>query len=198
MFVQWASAGGSPGAFAIRGILPYVFVSPHRCAPSYSSFLWFRYLQNGNILAARTFIKHLTSAVLKTQNLESPYPPLTVGSDEVILTKDPVLNFAQMAVLTCQRANGENNKVMRESWVRLCGTYQNKGGVLTLPEVRKVRLGVVQSLETDERFYICRFCKKLRRCTLRSHLQGDSLPIRLATCCPRCSVVDQGLLHREC
>ena len=24
MFVQWASAGGSPGAFAIRGILPYV------------------------------------------------------------------------------------------------------------------------------------------------------------------------------
>jgi hypothetical protein len=118
MFVQWASAGGSPGAFAIRGMLPY--------------------LQNGNILAARAFIKHFASAISKSKNLASSYPPLIVGSDEVTLTKDPVLNFAQMAVLTCQRANGENNKVMRESWVRLCGTYQSKGGVLILPEVRKV------------------------------------------------------------
>jgi golgi to ER traffic protein 4 len=49
-----------------------------------------------------------------------------------------VINFAQLAVLTCQRAQGERNKVMRESWVRLCGTYQSRGGVLAQPEVRKV------------------------------------------------------------
>lgn len=28
---------------------------------------------------------------------------------------------------------------MREAWVRLCGTYQSKGGVIAKPEVRKVR-----------------------------------------------------------
>jgi hypothetical protein len=28
---------------------------------------------------------------------------------------------------------------MREAWVRLCGTYLSKGGVLANPEVRKVK-----------------------------------------------------------
>jgi hypothetical protein len=28
---------------------------------------------------------------------------------------------------------------MREAWVRLCGTYQGKGGVLVNPHVRSVR-----------------------------------------------------------
>ncbi len=28
---------------------------------------------------------------------------------------------------------------MREAWVRLCGTYQSKGGVIAKPEVRKAR-----------------------------------------------------------
>ena len=32
------------------------------------------------------------------------------------MTKDSLVNFAQMAVLTCQRAQGDQNKVMRESW----------------------------------------------------------------------------------
>ncbi|KAK2462949.1 hypothetical protein APHAL10511_005001 [Amanita phalloides] len=117
MFVQWASAGGSPGAFALRGTIPY--------------------LLNGNVLAARTFIAHFTSSAIKAHDLSSGRPSISVGSDEVMLTKDPVLNFAQMAVLTCQRASGDTNKVVRESWVRLCGTYQSRGGVLTLPEVRK-------------------------------------------------------------
>ena len=66
--------------------------------------------------------------------------------DEVVMTKDSVINFAQMAVLTCQRAQGDQNKVMRESWVRLCGTYQGKVGILATPEVRKVRLWTHQSI----------------------------------------------------
>lgn len=96
------------------------------------------YLQNGNILAARTFITHFTSSAGKTSSLSSGHPSIAVGSDEVVLTKDPILNFAQMAVLTCQRANGDSNKVVRESWIRLCGTYQSRGGMLSLPEIRKV------------------------------------------------------------
>ncbi|KAF8629975.1 hypothetical protein AX17_005540 [Amanita inopinata Kibby_2008] len=116
MFIQWSSTGGSPGAFAIRGTIPY--------------------LLNGNILAARTFITHFTSAVSRT--LESPSAsPIAVGSDEVVLTKDPLVNFAQMAVLTCQRANGEKNKVTKESWNKLCRWYQGRGGILTLPDIRK-------------------------------------------------------------
>jgi hypothetical protein len=96
------------------------------------------YLQNGNILAARIFIKHLTSAL--PSNLTSDAPSIPVGdSHEVTLTKDPIVNFSQMAVLTCQRAQGDKNKVMRESWVRLCGTYQSKGGILAVKEVRQVR-----------------------------------------------------------
>jgi hypothetical protein len=55
------------------------------------------------------------------------------------MTKDSLVNFAQMAVLTCQRAQGAQNKVMRESWVRLCGTYQGKIGLLATPEMRAVR-----------------------------------------------------------
>ena len=97
------------------------------------------YLQNGNILAARIFIQHLTSAL--PSNLTSGVSSIPVGdTHEVTLTKDPIVNFSQMAVLTCQRAQGDKNKVMRESWVRLCGTYQSKGGILASKEVRQVRL----------------------------------------------------------
>ncbi|KAG1806948.1 hypothetical protein EV424DRAFT_1558581 [Suillus variegatus] len=83
MMIEWSAAGGALGNFALRGTLPY--------------------LQNGNIVGARTFISQF---------------------------------IAQLAVLTCQRANGEKNKVIRESWVRLCGTYQSKGGVLATREVQ--------------------------------------------------------------
>lgn len=65
---------------------------------------------------------------------------MQVGDAEVILVKDQVVNFAQLAVLTCQRAQGERNKAVRESWVRLCGTYQSRGGLLASPEVRQVRV----------------------------------------------------------
>lgn len=46
------------------------------------------------------------------------------------------MNFAQLAVRTCQRAQGAQNKAMREAWVRLCGTYQSRGGLLATGEVR--------------------------------------------------------------
>ncbi|TFK33458.1 hypothetical protein BDQ12DRAFT_691132 [Crucibulum laeve] len=118
MFIQWAAlTPGAYGNFALRGIIPY--------------------LQNGNILAAKTFIKHFTSALPKSL-LPISNSTISVGDvDEVVMTKDSVVNFAQMAVLTCQRAQGDKSKVMRESWVRLCGTYQSRGGLLSTPEVRR-------------------------------------------------------------
>ncbi|KAG5350204.1 Golgi to ER traffic protein 4 [Termitomyces sp. T112] len=109
MFTVWSAEGGTAGVFALRGVIPY--------------------LQNGNILAARTFISTFSAGVPKNTTV-------TLGDDEVVLTQDQVVNFAQIAVVTCQRAQGEKNKLMRESWVRLCGTYQSRGGVLALPEVR--------------------------------------------------------------
>lgn len=106
-----------------------------------------RYLLNGNILAARAFLAQLISQFASTRSdfVSSLHPsPLPVGKpvngqqDEVVLTKDPLVNFAQLTVRTCQRAQGDKNKAVREAWVRLCGTYQSKGGPLAAKEVRKV------------------------------------------------------------
>jgi len=120
MMVYW-SAGTNPGLFALHGILPY--------------------LQNGNILAARTFIKHFTlSFTSKYPSFVSrDHGSLSIGSsDEIIVTSDPVLNFAQAIVVLCQRANGDKNKLMREYWVRLCGWYQPRCGILATKEIRKI------------------------------------------------------------
>ncbi|KAJ7470795.1 hypothetical protein FB451DRAFT_1252276 [Mycena latifolia] len=113
MFIEWSAVDpSSHGAFALRGILPY--------------------LQNGNILGARTFITHFVSALPRASDV-----PMQVGDAEVVLVKDQVVNFAQLVVLTCQRAQGDRNKAVRESWVRLCGTYQSRGGLLATVEVRQ-------------------------------------------------------------
>ncbi|KAG1793167.1 uncharacterized protein HD556DRAFT_1238346 [Suillus plorans] len=120
MMIEWSAAGGALGNFALRGTLPY--------------------LQNGNIVGARTFISQFIAQVISSwPKLISPLQssPLPVTpTGEITHMTEPVLNFCQLAVLTCQHANGEKNKVMRESWVRLCGTYQSKGGVLATREVQ--------------------------------------------------------------
>ncbi|KAF8151024.1 hypothetical protein B0H34DRAFT_731040 [Crassisporium funariophilum] len=116
MFIQWASASGTYGHFALKGTIPY--------------------LLNGNVLAARSFIKHFTAGLPPLVRLESDSTIPVGEKDEVTMTKDSLVNFSQMAVLTCQRAQGDQNKVMRESWVRLCGTYQGKSGLLASPEIR--------------------------------------------------------------
>lgn len=116
MFLKW-SDGEKLGLFALRGSLPY--------------------LLNGNILAARTFTKHFISGLPKT-TITTPAAVIQIGDNEVTMTTDPLINFSQLAVLTCQRANGGQNKVARESWVRLCGTYSSQGGPLAVAEVRKV------------------------------------------------------------
>ena len=100
-------------------------------------------------MASRTFLSQLIAQFLATRgDFVSPLQPTpialgTAGSgttDEVVVTTDPLVNFAQLAVRICQRSQGDKNKVMREAWVRLCGTYQSRGGLLAAKEVRKVRI----------------------------------------------------------
>lgn len=93
-----------------------------------------RYLLNGNILASRAFLAGLISHISPSGET------LSVGAsgDEVLVTDDSLLNFAQLAVRAVQRAAGAQNRTTREAWVRLCGTYQSRGGILTQPEIRLV------------------------------------------------------------
>ncbi|KAK1221953.1 hypothetical protein PQX77_015243 [Marasmius sp. AFHP31] len=116
MFIQWGTPSESFGSFALRGTIPYLI--------------------NGNVLAARAFINTFVSGL--PGSIRSDTAPLSVGSNhELLITKDSLVNFAQLAVATCQRAQGDKNKAMRESWVRLCGTYQSRGGPLATPEMRR-------------------------------------------------------------
>ncbi|KAI0734176.1 hypothetical protein C8Q72DRAFT_452992 [Fomitopsis betulina] len=133
MFVEWASAGGPPGTFALRGTVPY--------------------LLNGNILAARTFITQFSSQITSKRpelvsTLQSAPIPIENSKggqpDEIVFTTDSVLNFTQLAVRTCQRAQGAQNKAMREAWIRLCGTYQSKGGLMSTKEVRKALIDLAE------------------------------------------------------
>jgi len=136
---------------------------------SIANRLQYRYLQNGNILASHTFITHYTTTLLsRFPSYRSPSQPtsLPIGlpdapRGEVTLTTDPVLNFCQLAVLTCQRAQGDRSKIVRESWVRLCGTYQSKGGVLASPEVRAVRFlyFIHFAFRTHDILHADRLCK---------------------------------------
>lgn len=106
-----------------------------------------RYLLNGNILAARAFLAQLIAKFTSSRSdfISALHPtPLPIGKpadgkqDEIVLTNDSLVNFAQLAIRTCQRAQGDKNKPAREAWVRLCGTYQSKGGPLAVKEVRRV------------------------------------------------------------
>ncbi|KAH9038157.1 cytoplasmic protein [Lactarius hengduanensis] len=118
VYFDWAKASNSleshAGTFALRAVLPY--------------------LLNGNILAARTFLGAFISYV------SSSGTALPIGStgDEITFTHDPLLNFAQLAVRSVQRAAGAQNRNAREAWIRLCGTYQSRSALLAQPEIRVV------------------------------------------------------------
>ncbi|PCH42358.1 hypothetical protein WOLCODRAFT_144004 [Wolfiporia cocos MD-104 SS10] len=133
MFIEWGGNSGALGAFALRGTLPY--------------------LLNGNILAARAFVSQYVSQLTTVRAaLVSPLQsaPIQIGNptegqtDEIIFTTDSVLNFVQLAVRTCQHAQGAQNKPIREAWVRLCGTYQSKGEVMATKEVRKALIELAE------------------------------------------------------
>lgn len=95
-------------------------------------------------MAARTFVTHFVSlGITASPSLRSSLAssPLAVpsSSDEVVFTSDQLVNFCQLAIRTCQRAQGAANRKAQEAWIRLSGTYLSKGLVLSKPDVRKVR-----------------------------------------------------------
>lgn len=103
-----------------------------------------RYLLNGNVMAARVFIVNFvdfgTAASLSLRSSFSTTPLVVPStSDEVVFTSDQIVNFCQLAVRTCQRAQGAANRKAQEAWIRLSGTYLSRGLVLSKPEIRRVR-----------------------------------------------------------
>lgn len=126
MLFEWSRSGAEPGAYASRGTIPL--------------------LQVGNVLGARSFLSQFLSLLVSShpEILAEP-TPITMavtpsGSDEIIPTTDHVLNFLQLAIRVCQRgAIGlPQSKRVQEVWVRLCGSYQSRRGVLTQPYYREV------------------------------------------------------------
>jgi len=149
---------------------------------------WSSYLLNGNILAARTFIKHFVPGLPKA-TIATPALIIQIGDDGVTMTTDPLINFSQLAVLTCQRANGEQNKVARESWVRLCGTYSSQGGPLAAAEIRKVCVHGM-SFIAIRWFLFPRFWTRLRHYTSQYLRLEHKQSIHLAICYPPSLVVE--------
>lgn len=126
MFFEWSRTGAEPGAYASRGTIPL--------------------LQVGNVLGARSFLSHFLSLLVSSHPDILAEPTAIImtvtpsGSDEIIPTTDPVLNFLQLAIRVCQRgAIGlPQSKQVQEIWVRLCGSYQSRRGVLAQPYYREV------------------------------------------------------------
>jgi golgi to ER traffic protein 4 len=71
------------------------------------------------------------------------FTPSTEKASDISPTSDITLNFLQFALITIPRAptpstsNTPSTKAAREAWIRLCGTYQARGGLLATPEYRK-------------------------------------------------------------
>ncbi|KAG8873394.1 hypothetical protein FRB98_009060 [Tulasnella sp. 332] len=104
---EWSRAGADPAAYACRGVMPFLLTT--------------------NILAARTFLDTFLPSVLASKpDMLLQKDPVAVGAeDEIWTTNDHTLNFLQMAVRICQRADSEaaNFKDVRNVWVRLCSRY---------------------------------------------------------------------------
>lgn len=146
MLFTWSRQGADPGTYASKAVLPFLLA--------------------GNILAARTFLTHFLALLIAARpailarrdaitlpggggggvNGASASASAAGGGgnvDEVYLTTDTTLNFLQLAVRTCQRAKNPapQGRQVQEMWVRLCGSYQSRRGLVAHPVYRQVRRG---------------------------------------------------------
>lgn len=137
-----------------------------------------RYLLNGNILAARTFLGAFISYVSPSGGTALP-----IGNtgDEITFTHDSLLNFAQLSVRSIQRAAGAQNRTAREAWIRLRGTYQSRAALLAQPEIRMVReiFTLIRSTDIDTEF--CRYWTNWERCILILLPHARRTPIHSVT-----------------
>jgi hypothetical protein len=133
MLFTWSRNGADPGTYASKGVIPFLLA--------------------GNILAARTFLnQYLALLIAARPGILARQGAVTLPSggdgkgsggavDEVYLTTDTTLNFLQLVVRTCQRAKNPapQGRQVQEMWVRLCGSYQSRRGLVALPVYREVR-----------------------------------------------------------
>jgi len=132
MLFTWSRSGADPGTYASKGVIPFLLA--------------------GNILAARTFLSQFLSLLIAARPdiLARPGPIALPGGsgegggggvDEVFLTTDTTLNFLQLVIRTCQRAKNPapQGRQVQEMWVRLCGSYQSRRGLVAQPAYRGVR-----------------------------------------------------------
>lgn len=131
MLFAWSRQGADPGTYASKGVIPFLLA--------------------GNILAARAFLAHFLSLLITTKPAILAQPnPTTIQTtdsstiDEIYATTDTTLNFLQLAIRICQRAKNPppQGKQAQELWVRLCGSYQSRRGLVSQPVYREVRLPV--------------------------------------------------------
>lgn len=87
---EWSRSGADPAAYACRGVMPFLLTM--------------------NILASRVFLDRFLSLVLasKPELLLQKDPVSTGAGDEIWVTTDHTLNFLQMAVRICQRADPDS------------------------------------------------------------------------------------------
>ncbi|BEI79580.1 hypothetical protein CcaverHIS002_0101090 [Cutaneotrichosporon cavernicola] len=118
MLFEWGNSGHEdPGAYAARGVLPFLAISPP------------------NVLAATSFLQRYLSLLAAPS---SPQKDSFIGTVEgVQLTTWPAVNFLQLAVLTVQRApapgtsavqaRGMDGGVARD-WQQLVARYRRLAG----------------------------------------------------------------------
>ena len=126
MLFAWSRNGAEPGTYASKGVIPY--------------------LVTGNILAARVFLSTFLGLLIAARPAILARPAVSIpgaagSTDELYLTTDLTLNFLQLAIRTCQRAKNiqPKGRQVQEMWVRLCGSYQSRRGLVAQGVYREVR-----------------------------------------------------------
>ncbi|KAG9014042.1 hypothetical protein FRB94_000240 [Tulasnella sp. JGI-2019a] len=122
---EWSRGGSEPAAYACRGVMPFLLTT--------------------NILAARTFLDAFLPLIFASKpDMLLQKDPVAVGrGDEIWTTTDHTLNFLQMTIRICQRADPDatNFKDVRNAWVRLCSRYVGSVSGASTPSGKMLVVG---------------------------------------------------------
>ncbi|CCA70416.1 hypothetical protein PIIN_04355 [Serendipita indica DSM 11827] len=128
MLFAWSRDGAEPGTYASKGVIPF--------------------LLTGNVLAARTFMSTFLSLLITARpNILATPSNAIAGS-----TANPIRFDVKGQSERDERAKSSSNlqqaKQAQEMWVRLCGSYQSRRGLVAQPVYREA-LGEIGTLFFD-------------------------------------------------